>query len=207
MPTCQTHESTLTNRHSLLSSTDTCRPVKRTNQLSRIDTLCSPPLTPTHLRTCHTHTTPSNDLYSRINSLHSPPLTCANLSHNPRYFTFWPSGWGQPDQHLVRVTGTNETNFDFSRPMNISIAGLTGNQSTGLDAGHFSFSQVRELQDTYKSASLWLHPAMCNCTKLGIHTAMAHVQPPYRNLCWVRGCSISLREENVRAARATFSSH
>jgi hypothetical protein len=55
------------------------------------------------------------------------------------YFTFWPSGWGGVDQHLVRVTGTNETNFDFDRPQNVTVSGL----NASLNPGHMSFSQVQ----------------------------------------------------------------
>ena len=55
------------------------------------------------------------------------------------YFTFWPSGWGGADQHLVRVTGTNETNFDFANWENISVSGL----DASLNPGHMSFSQVQ----------------------------------------------------------------
>jgi hypothetical protein len=55
------------------------------------------------------------------------------------YFTFWPSGWGGADQHLVRVSGTNETNFNFSQWENVSVSGL----NASLNPGHMSFSQVQ----------------------------------------------------------------
>ena len=57
------------------------------------------------------------------------------------YFTYWPTGWGQPDQHLVRVTGTNQTNFDFEHPQRISIDGMGGGAPQNA-SGHMSFSQV-----------------------------------------------------------------
>ena len=55
------------------------------------------------------------------------------------YFTYWPTGWGQASQHLVRVTGSNETDFDFEHPEKISVSGMEGPANA---SGHMSFSQV-----------------------------------------------------------------